>query len=83
MKPEIANTLKKMSFSANLTRQQFKTLADAAYFVRFDKGQIIYSNENECLGVMLLLEGELRAYLTSPSGKEVTRTASERTKYVS
>lgn len=72
MKQKVLETIKKMGFFDRLTTQQVELLVGAAYFVNFEKGQIIYSNDNECLGVMMLLTGELRTYMTSLTGKEIT-----------
>ncbi|NCA67667.1 MAG: Crp/Fnr family transcriptional regulator [Clostridia bacterium] len=73
MKTEISEAVKKyFSFYEKLTTAQFDYLVKSAYFVNFEKGQIIYSNENECLGVLVLFSGELRTYMTSYNGKEVT-----------
>ncbi|CAM2977913.1 Crp/Fnr family transcriptional regulator [Helicobacter burdigaliensis] len=37
----------------------------------FPKGQKIFSNENECRGLVLIEYGALRAYIISPNGKEI------------
>lgn len=73
MKKEIEAIIKKhIAFYEKLTKNQLEILLNAAYIVNFKKGEILYSNENECLGVLLLLEGELRTYIASYNGKEVT-----------
>ncbi len=73
MKDIISELIKKyFPFCDKLTVPQFDTLVNSAYFVDFDKGQLVYSADNECLGVLVLIGGELRTYLTSYNGKEVT-----------
>ncbi len=39
---------------------------------RFDAGAHVHNGENDCLGVLLVLEGSLRAYMLSSSGRECT-----------
>lgn len=40
--------------------------------VTYAKGSIIHSNENNCLGVLLILSGDLSVCLLSDDGREVT-----------
>jgi CRP/FNR family transcriptional regulator, anaerobic regulatory protein len=40
--------------------------------VSFEPGQNVHSGANECVGVLLIKTGELRAYILSDEGKEVT-----------
>lgn len=38
----------------------------------FLKGNSLINNNNECVGLVLILGGKLRAYTVSPEGKEIT-----------
>ena len=38
----------------------------------YKKGQNLHSGDNECLGVLVIRTGELRAYILSEDGREVT-----------
>ncbi|MHB1484916.1 MAG: Crp/Fnr family transcriptional regulator [Saccharofermentanales bacterium] len=40
--------------------------------VTYNKGSIIHSNENNCLGVLLILSGDLSVCILSDDGREVT-----------
>lgn len=40
--------------------------------VNYPKGFNLHSSESECLGVLLVNSGELRAYILSEEGKEIT-----------
>ena len=40
--------------------------------IKYKKGETIYSPNKECLGVILIKKGELRTYILSNEGKEVT-----------
>lgn len=39
---------------------------------RFKKGEILHRSADECTGLLLILSGRVRAYTTSPEGKEIT-----------
>ena len=39
---------------------------------RYEKGQFIHSDLYDCLGMVLVLQGEIRTYLLSEEGREVT-----------
>ncbi len=45
--------------------QNIKTLTPQA-------GALVHNGADECLGVVLIKEGRLRAYVTAPTGREVT-----------
>jgi CRP/FNR family transcriptional regulator len=38
----------------------------------FRKGEVLRSKDSECLGLLLVLSGEIRAYIQSMDGREVT-----------
>lgn len=40
--------------------------------VTYNKGEILYSADNECLGLVLIQKGGLRVYILSEDGREVT-----------
>lgn len=40
--------------------------------VTYDKGEILYSADSECLGLILIQKGGLRVYILSEDGREVT-----------
>lgn len=39
---------------------------------RFPKGSVLHGGSSECTGLMLIRSGQIRAYTTSPEGKEIT-----------
>ena len=39
---------------------------------RYEKGTLIHDGGSECLGLLLVLSGEIRTYLLSDEGREVT-----------
>lgn len=59
-------------FWDQITKNEQKAFIDNVQIKRYSKGQNIYSADNECLGVTLVLKGELRTYMLSDDGKEIT-----------
>lgn len=63
---------KHLDFWENLEPEQKELLAQNTFHKTFAKGDQVYSPEAECLGLLLLLQGELRVYILSEDGREVT-----------
>ena len=40
--------------------------------VQYQKGSMIHSGENDCIGVLMIKKGELRVYILSDEGKDIT-----------
>ncbi|MBQ9022075.1 MAG: Crp/Fnr family transcriptional regulator [Eggerthellaceae bacterium] len=59
-------------FWETLTKQQQNALIAGTRPAQFSAGDHVHSGENDCIGVLLVLEGELRAYMLSASGRECT-----------
>lgn len=55
-----------------LTENQRQLLEQSAQRRQVKKGTILHSGVGECVGLMLILSGMLRAYIQSDEGKEVT-----------
>ena len=64
--------LKDLQFWPSLTEQEQETLRRSAFVRHYEKGAFIHSSDNECLGMLLILSGEIRTYLLSEEGREVT-----------
>ena len=59
-------------FWDTFTKKQRDTLMAGTRLAQFKAGAHVHSGENDCIGVLLVLEGELRAYMLSASGRECT-----------
>jgi CRP/FNR family transcriptional regulator len=59
-------------FWPNLTPEQKNYMASHASLLCYRKGTNIHSGENECVGLMLVKSGELRVYMLSEEGREIT-----------
>ncbi len=64
--------LKKLPFYEHLTESE-KLLIISNWSQRnYKKGQLIYSRSDECLGHVLMCSGEVRCYINSKEGREIT-----------
>ena len=55
-----------------LTNAEQEKLVKAAQFKKVSKGTVLHSGSDDCLGLLLIRTGQLRAYVTSEEGREVT-----------
>lgn len=61
-----------LSFWPELTKVQQELVSAAAQEKYYPKNSILHGGSYECTGLLLVKEGQLRAYIISDSGKEVT-----------
>ena len=59
-------------FWNKLTLPQQERLASAAVARRADAGAVIHNGSADCLGLLLVCSGQLRAYILSDEGREIT-----------
>ena len=64
--------LNNLPFWPSLTEQEQETIRRGAFFRHYEKGAFVHSSDNECLGMLVVLSGEVRTYLLSDEGREVT-----------
>ena len=69
---DMERTLTQLPFWSSLTEQEQETLHRSAFVRHYEKGAFVHSTDNECLGMLFVLSGEIRAYLLSEEGREVT-----------
>ena len=55
-----------------LTPDQQEKLADAVRYEHAKKGTIIHNGSLDCVGVLLIHSGQLRAYIISDEGREIS-----------
>lgn len=55
-----------------LTENEKQMLKDSAVKRRVEKGKILHKSSGECLGLVIVEEGQLRAFILSEGGKEIT-----------
>lgn len=61
-----------LKFWKNLTENQKALLNQSIVKRHFDKGEAMRSGSDNCSGLFLLEKGQVRAYIISESGKEIT-----------
>ncbi|MGI6008138.1 MAG: Crp/Fnr family transcriptional regulator [Ruminococcus sp.] len=61
-----------LPFWNNLTEEEKRNVAEKSQLLQFEKGMTVYRTDEKCMGVMLILGGQIRAYVLSEDGREVT-----------
>lgn len=64
--------IKVLTFWDDLTAKQKELILNNTKHTVFHKGENIHSGNTDCVGVILLKSGELRTYILSEDGKEIT-----------
>ncbi len=71
--PEIESILRRrFSFWDRLSDRERQRILDHTAAVFFPKGSNLHSAESKCAGVVVVKRGELRVYMLSEEGKEIT-----------
>ena len=55
-----------------LTDKERSALSDSAALKTFTKGSILHNGSEDCTGLFLIKSGQLRAYMLSDEGREIT-----------
>lgn len=66
------NIYEKLPFWQNLTDNEKNIVRTYSVIQKYEKGKIIHSDNEKCLGMFLLISGEIRTYVISPEGREIT-----------
>lgn len=72
MNDELKLALQSLSFWSDLNEKEKNVLLENAYIEKFSKGNQISYTEEECKGPIVILKGQIRTYLISEEGREVT-----------
>ena len=64
--------LQTLPFWNELTPTQQEMLEEAVFFRHFEPDAMMYNGEDSYLGMVYILSGEVRAYLLSDEGREIT-----------
>lgn len=59
-------------FWAKLTKEEQEELKNRILVQNVKKGTIIHNGSEDCTGLIIVEEGQLRAYTLSEDGKEIT-----------
>ena len=55
-----------------LTKDQQERITSASEFRKVKKGTVLHNGSLDCLGLLLIRSGQLRAYILSEEGREIT-----------
>jgi len=55
-----------------LTKEQQEHLRSASEYRKVKKGTVMHNGDMDCLGLLLISQGQLRVYILSPDGREIT-----------
>ena len=66
------NALASLPFWGELSEIEQKTLRASAQLRSYDAGSIIHSRDQDCLGLIAVLRGEVRTFMLSEEGREIT-----------
>ena len=61
-----------LPFFKDLSEAEKTMIYDATHIEEYKAGQLIYSKYKACSGIVLVLNGQLRSFMSSLSGKEIT-----------
>ena len=59
-------------FWQGLSEEWKARLTEAAVYRKIEKGTVVHSGSADCLGLLLVCSGQLRAYIISEEGREIT-----------
>ena len=59
-------------FWEKLTDSQREQLKTSSFIRDYGPGSFVHSRSEECLGILIVLSGQLRTYIQSEEGREVT-----------
>jgi CRP/FNR family transcriptional regulator, anaerobic regulatory protein len=68
----LAFARERLGFYGKLSSAEREKLERSIDVARFPKGATLKTSDSECFGVLLIREGELRAFIKSEDGREVT-----------
>ena len=69
---KMGSVLERLPFWKLLTDSEKELVRQNAVIRLYKKGTPVYSSERECLGMLFVMQGEMRTYLLSEEGREVT-----------
>lgn len=61
-----------LPFFKDLSEEEKTMIYNASHIEEYKVGELIYSKNNSCSGIVLVVKGQLRSFMSSLSGKEIT-----------
>lgn len=63
---------KNFPFWEHLSNDEKNLINESSTITEYEKGRIIHSDQDKCLGMIYIISGEIRTYLLSEGGREIT-----------
>ncbi len=67
-----SKNLEKLPFWKQLSEEEKELFSVNSHICKYEKGHVFHNNGNECLGMLMLLSGEMRVMILSDEGREIT-----------
>lgn len=61
-----------LMFFKKLNKEQMNLITENSFVKKYKKGDMIHTAEDDCIGLILIRSGNIRAYFLSENGKEIT-----------
>lgn len=71
MQQELEAALQALPFWKHLTAQEAEEARSGARIVHYEKGALVHGCDGQCLGLIAVRTGKLRAYMLSEDGREI------------
>ena len=71
-KDDIEFVSENMVFWNDLNDEEKAEIQNYGFWTTYKKGSKIYGSHKECLGLVFIEEGQIRGFIDSPEGKEIT-----------
>lgn len=68
----VNDILQHLPFWSKLSEEEKQMAHDGASIRQYKRGQFIHGGSSDCLGMIYLISGEIRAYVLSEEGREIT-----------
>ena len=67
---KMETVLKKIPYFADLTKQEMRALATRVSKKHLQRGELLFGEGDSCMGLFMVVTGEIRLFNLSPSGRE-------------
>lgn len=64
--------IKNLSFWEHLSEEEKNLLCENTISAKYPKGTSIHNGNDDCIGIMLIKSGQLRTYILSEDGRDIT-----------
>lgn len=69
---DVTEACERLPFWPHLSPQERERVTERMTLLHYKAGQTVRGGNGDCLGLVIVVQGVLRAYLLSPNGREIT-----------